>query len=131
MTYKIGKHCESQTNQSDEGDDSNSQNPTRRRTRPTLCRFTSIKTRVMVMDKVKELLSNKETRQKLKDVKFTPDFTQAVRQARKALVPHMLSLREEHKGERGYKCYLSYDKLSAGGTLYTLSEDGHSLTQAA
>lgn len=73
---------------------------------------------MVVMNKVKEIVSKKTTRKSLKDIKFAPDLIERVRLERKALIPHMIQLRDDK---------LAYDKLSAGGKLFKLSDDGQTL----
>lgn len=97
--------------------------------RPVLCRFTSSKPKFCILDKVKTILADRSTRTRLKDVKFLPDFTDSVRESRRNLIPHLIQLRDEHKNEQGYKCFLTYDKLSAGGVIYKLNPEDDSLVR--
>lgn len=92
------------------------------RIRPILCKFTSIKVRDMILAKVKESIKNKTTRTVLGNTKFSEDFTESVRDTRRKLIPFMIKLRDSNKDDKEYKCYLRYDKLSAGGLLYRLND---------
>ena len=85
--------------------------------------------RDQVLNKARELARTPQTRLQLGKVKFGEDFIQSVRDSRRKLIPFMLQLRQENP-DRGYKCYLKYDKLFAGKTLYKLNTDGDDIIPA-
>ena len=118
---RLGKIKE---NDEESADETDNQGP---KARPILCKFANSKTKTDVMSKIRQLVQNKKIKQVLGNTKFRDDFTDRVREIRKNLIPHMLQVREEHKREKDFKCFISYDKLNINGELYQLDFEGESL----
>ncbi|XP_046577933.1 uncharacterized protein LOC124285699 [Haliotis rubra] len=92
--------------------------PTKRHPRPIIVKFSAFKDREYVSKIAKEKLSGN------REVRVSPDFTQAVRNTRRQLGKLLQTYRE-----KGEDCYISYDKLVVNNTVYTYDWDKDSLRE--
>ena len=64
-------------------------------------------------------MSQKQTRMKFGSFRITEDFTERVRDVKRKLVPHLKQLKQEHRAERDFRCFLHFDKLNNLSAFYT------------
>ena len=123
VVHRIGKRSDQTASGS---------SPTNRnsgKSRPILCRFKTQQLRDKILAKVRSLMSKRHSRIKLGSLRVTEDFPERVRNVRRKLVPHLKQLKEEHKDESDFKCFLQYDKLHVNGILYSLNLETDELIQ--
>lgn len=97
-----------------------------RRSRPIIIKFGSWKSKDSVLkaarERAKQRRENKQTPDK---VKVSEDYSEDVRNTRKALAEIMKERKEEAKeNHEEINCYLRFDKLVMNDIVYKLNENG-------